>query len=295
MPVHGVTAPVTGKWLLVSNCQTVGLTNCLSVLFPDADIEAYDTGGFLAVKDAVLSRLDAFDRIVVNLFAPPLADAFASVESVVPAPGFLFRGAHPDQCYVRAPSGELLRSPIGECHSAIAFAAFRLGLTATAARDLFQRQLYERLGFFALWEVERQALMQRFSQHGVDLRASFVDWMRRGEIAFGINHPHIHVLMAIARELAPKLTTEAPLDIDFLPPDNLAASAIFPVYPEIAERFGLVRRPLRFKPPGTYRFFSLEDFIEQSYDIYRGYDPAALTISDEMSVEDQVAAHLECR
>src|SRR3546814_17406893 len=58
-----------------------------------------------------------------------------------------------------------------------------------------------------------------------------------------------------------------PIDSCVLPHDNPLNSAIFPVYPEIGEVYG-VSGSYNFKINGEYRFMTLEQMIEASYDLY---------------------------
>ena len=64
-------------------------------------------------------------------------------------------------------------------------------------------------------------------------------------------------------------------DMDFLPSDNLADSAWFPVYPEIGEHCGM-GGSYSFKVPGRMKLLNLKEFVSSSFDIYRASEACEL-------------------
>lgn len=70
------------------------------------------------------------------------------------------------------------------------------------------------------------------------------------------------------------------------PHDNLLQGPCYPVYPEIADALG-VKGSYLFKTGGSYRYLSLNEFINFSYDSYQGRD------KDMLHVNPQSASTLE--
>ena len=253
------------RWLLLGNCQVFGLANCLRVLSPGLAVEAWDLASYQRDGDALDARLSDFDRILVMDQASDLLP-MAEDERIARLPGLYFSGYHPDLCYL-AQDGPLSRGPLGHYHSAIAYAGFALGFDVARTLGFFNRETYERLGYFDAWTPARNLLLDAFARDGFDLRLRFVDWVRKGPFMHTINHPRIDVLLDVARMLLEQAGV-AHADPGFVPEDNLVKSAVFPVYPELASSLG-VGGTYRFKPGGEYRVMGLDEFVAASFDAYR--------------------------
>lgn len=260
---HGVRQP----WLLLYNCQVMGLGNSLNLLCEDVDVEYFDPGSFRKQGKAILHRLPGFDRILV---APQLehelGEEWIGSAKVWRIPTISFSAYHPDICYL-LDSGSALKGPLGDYHSLIAYAAFSCGLSEARARDLYQEPIYERLGYFDRWDRERSTLLGNFAGHGFDIAAKFVDWSRNGPFMYSFNHPRVRCVRDVAEAILARAGLE-PAYRDALPHDNLANGPIFPVYPEIAARLG-VEGSLLFKLGGKYQFIRLDEFLAESFRIYR--------------------------
>jgi hypothetical protein len=143
---------------------------------------------------------------------------------------------------------------------------------------LFTAQVYEKLGFFAIWEQEKRAMLESFGAYALDVRSDFVRWMRRGGFMHTKNHPKIEALYDIAIKVAEKLQGGRVVESGIRPHDNLIVAPIFPVYPEIAERYGVDSGSYFFKTFGEYRVFDLDEFISKSYAIYEHYPVDELVV-----------------
>jgi hypothetical protein len=269
IPFTNAATAEANRWLLLFNCQAIGLGNCLNLLSQRARVDVYDPVSFEAAGPALLARLGDYRQLLVRANAPEMRAFPSHVRRAVrQVPSVLFHGYHPDFCYL-AESGPLSQGPLGHYHSAIVYAAFQCGLDEAQARDLFNGEVYEKLGYYDAWSVERARTISEFELWGFDIRQHFVDWTRDGPFMHSTNHPRIAVLRDLARMLLEQ-AGEPAAKTALLPHDNLAGGPCLPVYPEIGLRLG-VEGNYVFKNGGVaYRTFGLEEFIARSFEVYRG-------------------------
>ncbi len=271
----------SSRWLVVANCQTVGLANCLSLLRPDAQIEACNLWELKKNLRRWKARLPQYDRII----AAPEVESFGlphliGQSHVTCLPGVVFSGYHPDLCYITH-GRKFLKGPVDDYHSLIAITAFKLGLSPAQTEPLFRQDVFHRLGYFDVWNPQREQLLDTFKNAGLDIRDEFLRWVRRGPFMYSINHPRIEVLYGLARMVAGQ-GSGACRDGGTLPHDNLANSPVFPVYPEIAEQLGLPDGSLLFKPLGEYRLLSLHEFIERCFSVYAQHEKDSLELPEPL-------------
>lgn len=256
------------RWLLVSDCQVLGLGNCLNMASDRVEVELFDPHAFRREAEAIDARLSSYDRV---LAAPQIArnapidlDRLGTMWTL---PQLTFNAFHPDICTLQK-DGVWWQGPLSYTHSVIAFAAYRSGLDPTKTASLYCAEVYEELGYFRRWDVARDQMLATFRDAGYDLAPAFVQWTR-GPQAFMYTHNHPRI--AVVRDLAHAVLARAGITPEYaeaLPVDNLANSAIYPVYPEIAAHLG-VTGGLLFKRAGRYEFLRLQQFIEESFAAYR--------------------------
>jgi hypothetical protein len=117
--------PHEQRWLLLFNCQAPGLANCFSLLSRDVHVENHDTVTLGPNRDALLKRLDSYDRILV---APGIEKLFeldlGERANVWRLPPVMFAGFHPDAC-ILAQEGELPSCEIitGACNGSAYYEA----------------------------------------------------------------------------------------------------------------------------------------------------------------------------
>ena len=258
---------VRERWLLVYNCQVLGLANCLNLLSDEIEVEYHDPHSLRREADDIGKRLSGFDRVLASprlLEQSPIdLDRHGKAWAV---PTISFNAYHPDLCYLQH-GGKELKGPLGDYHSLIAYAAFRSGLDVEATLALHRAETYAKLGYFGRWDPARNALLADFRKHGFDLDAPFLEWCRTGAFMYSINHPRIACVRDVARSVLARAGIKAQYN-DALPQDNLANGPIFPIYPEIANRLG-VEGSRMFKMAGAYRFLHLRGFVEESFKLYR--------------------------
>lgn len=262
------------RWLVMSNCQTVGLANCLQAQASDITVLPLDPGAFNKQRWRSNARMHSFDRLLVY---PAIQQEVpkAKIDRIdrhVELPIITFRGYHPDLIYLHN-CGRPLSGPISHYHSAIAFACYLQGIGAADATTYFNGQFYERCGYFDIWSGERDRLLAEFSAAGLNIRPYFRDWGRRNAFMYSYNHPRIQPLYDMASALLESQGLP-PRRSDLIPHDNLANSAIFPVYPEIGEAVG-VHGQYEFRSAGTYRSVGLQEYVDQCFSLY-----ATLRMSD---------------
>ncbi|TXJ16512.1 MAG: hypothetical protein E6Q28_09305 [Afipia sp.] len=251
-------------WLVLSNCQTYGLANSLKLLGPRFHIEAMDVWGFKKNIERYKQELPRYFRVIVHPHFRNIDFDFGIAQNLNFIPSINFDAYHPDVCY--AFSDGMIESPMGSYHSMIVLAAHEAGLNVERTRKLFRRDVFEACGFFARWEQERAQLLQHFLEHDLDISSAFTRWSRGDAFMYSVNHPKIRCIYDIAHAFLRRLGVDT-TDGELMPADNLLNGPCYPVYPEIAETFG-VRGSYFFKLPNEYRLISLEQFIEFSFAIY---------------------------
>ena len=267
-------------WLVISNCQTVGLANCLTLLCPEVTIEACHIWRFKAEQEAWIRRLPEFDELIVTPEFESVGSLdFSARSNVTYVPTFFFRAFHPDITTLFC-GGKAIQTPMHDYHSVIVFAAYKHGLSESRAAQLFSAEFLRMIDFGSIWAVEKQALLANFRASGFELKNDFVRWMRDGPFMHTINHPKIGALYDIARQIVAKIGVKTVTESALRPHDNLLVGPIWPIYPEIADELGLPGGSYLFKGLGSYRQFNLNEFIAGSYSAYRAYDADDLNSID---------------
>jgi hypothetical protein len=191
-------------------------------------------------------------------------------------PTVVFPAFHPDIVYVGDIASlrlsKLVRGPLGPSHSAIALCGFLEGLSVAETLGLYNDAVFEQLGYYRSWEEGTANLLAAARDTQFGLEQELTRWSRRGCFMHDANHPKLPVLGDIARRLA----TEAglrPLAVrveDYLP-DTLVDEAMWPVYPAIAERYGVPAQALFRAPPvkgRPSRLLDLAAFVSESFALY---------------------------
>ncbi|WP_159086401.1 WcbI family polysaccharide biosynthesis putative acetyltransferase [Burkholderia mayonis] len=259
------------KWLVISNCQTVGVMQSLSMICPHVKVDACDYWGFQANSDFWRQQVATYDQIIVNPEIQQLGIVdFSALPNVTLLPAIQFRAYHPDLQNVFH-DGKSVKTPLDDYHSTIIFAAYKLGCTAAQTKTFFNEKTYEALRYFALWDIERTFLLDRYAEHGLDLAPELSKWVRGGSFMHSMNHPKAHALYDVALKVATKVAGDRVIDSGIVPHDTLVQGPVYPVFPELAERFGAGRGNYLFKGM-NYTLLTLEEFIEGSFAAYANFD-----------------------
>lgn len=182
---------------------------------------------------------------------------------VVPYPHIAYTGLQPDCHYIR-PNGISLQGPMGPYHSAIAAAGFLEELPIHRTSSLFNKFTFASLGYLA--NDERSPLVLDSETFGYDAAPFIVG--RNGVFMHTVNHPAINIVFDVTRQAAGKAGLDTIAD-STAPRDELADSFVWPVYPGIAERIGLLGDCL-FRPMNKSAM-TLHEFVEASYETYRNW------------------------
>lgn len=270
---------------MVGNCQAEGVAQALRLLLPDARVELH-TIAYLQRRfrdlDGFARHLRDADHVFSHFFPTgflPDGNVLALHERLPNLrlfPTVVFPGFHPDVVYVGDLGSfrlsRLVSGPLGPSHSAIALCGFLEGLGIDATLALYTDATFERLGYYRSWEEGAAFLLAAARDTQFGLKAEFARWSRRGCFMHDANHPKLPVLGDIARRLAVEAGL-APLAVrveDYLP-DTLVEQSMWPVYPAIAERYGVPAQSLfraaatRGRPP---RLLDLPSFVAESFAAY---------------------------
>ena len=189
---------------------------------------------------------------------------------VIPIPEIFFDAFHPDMTYVQLNNGELLESALGHYHSKISLWCYLNNVNLADTLKLFNGEIYARLGYLGKHHNSLLGLKNAISNCGLDV-SPFQDVISHADsFMHTFNHPKLSILAAIAESVCFKLQvvpavghTEIPLVLR----DALyEAGPIFPIYPEIADFYGLEGTYLSRRQDG--RILSLAEFNEESFQIY---------------------------
>jgi len=280
------------RWLVISNCQTVGLANCLQAQTSEIAVTGLDTGRFNAGRWRMNARMREYDRLLIYpAIMPEIPKArLDRIGTHVSLPIVTFHAYHPDLIYFFY-RGRPLSGPISHYHSAIAFACYRAGISAQDALAYFNGAFYERCGYLDVWAPERARLLAEFDACDLDIRSCLPKWGRTGAFMYSNNHPRIRPIYDMASMLL-QAQGYTPQRSDLLPHDNLASSPAFAVYPEIGEALGVPGQYL-FRAARNYQPISLAEYVTGCYALYATISPAEMVPFPEFRAQlDRIATLL---
>jgi hypothetical protein len=198
-------------------------------------------------------------------------------------PSIDYVGFHPDVVYVRNGTGAFVTGPLGDYQSSIAFYAWLNDLNEADAIELFSERAYEMLGFYDYPLASAAALSDSEASTHISLSRLIPTWSASGCWMHSINHPKAFVLADLAEALLAREGIKANPNVVQYVHDYLADGPVFPVYPEIADRLGIVgqyifkrdRRTCSEQRPVS--FIKLDEFIHTSFEAFGKYAKAELT------------------
>ncbi|WP_340268725.1 WcbI family polysaccharide biosynthesis putative acetyltransferase [Sphingobium mellinum] len=279
------------KWLVISACQTVGLANCIQSLVPDVLVTGIDFAQFNSDPKRFGNEMSSYSKLFINPGVSDLlpADEIDKIADHVAAPAVFFRAYHPDLVYLER-DGKVLLGPLGDYHSAIAYACYMNGMSISDTLRHFNGSFYERCGYMSIWVSERDRLIREMADSGIDIADPIRRWGRDHPFMHSSNHPRIHALHDVAKELV-RMQGRTPISGGIIPHDNLQLAPHFAIYPEIGEELG-VEGSYIFKND-TYRPIDLNEFIIKSFEVYDS-DPRNPIVPHPhyKSYVDSVSKHL---
>lgn len=265
--------------VVMSNCQTGGLHAALAAMLPDDEVEAL---AWLGVEPPGLAeRLRGADAWVCSIpreQAEAIASSCGSDARIVVVPTIWFSAFHPDQTAVITTEGTELIGALGPYHSRMVVWGWSHGVSVEQVVETFRPEVFAALGYVDLWPHAVDWLRGIFAPTDCDLGQWLLPLVPRGAFMLTNNHPRIDALVQLARLAATQLGADEELVRygweQVIPDGLLASSAVWPIYPGVADALDL---------PGAFvwrsasgELIGLEDFVARSFAAYEEVDPATL-------------------
>ena len=274
--------------VVISNCQSLPLKHAISLYCKDVTFDYYGVhllppeGREEAVAAFVAEARRKYDIVLAIPLSPDFGllsqdrvretfsgQFFGMITNIY------FAGLHPDLTYI----GGLARrveGPLGDYHSRLALLAYLKGLDVDQAIAAFCDETYQKMGYYDVYQASLNEISSREHEVDVPMAADLPALMRKDLCLFSVNHPtsmlFSHYAAKVARWLSDSdvatMSTWSGGPMGLV--NHLASSSIFPIYPELAARFGLeYPGSYAFKPPligdDTVNPLDLESFVEQSF------------------------------
>lgn len=259
------------------NCQSNGMAQSIFALAPDIDVFRFGVPQAQGRSaDEIAEIMEIFSGCDAVFIQPSVkhsinglsADNFAArCKRIVPYPLISSRVAHPDCQYVVDQKGNLVLTPLGPYHSAIAVSAYIEGLDVDRALALFNRFTYRALGYDRIRDDD-EVVAKEAKALGYDFSAFFTRPDR--VYMHTINHPRIEIIFETARQGLAKLGVAYQRDAK-IPEDKLKHSTVWPVYAGLFDR-GSVNEDIVFSHAARNVAYTLPEFIEISYAAYDAVD-----------------------
>jgi hypothetical protein len=276
---------------VVANCQSFGIAYAMKLLNVHATVHRFPIIFKSWTNGKTLARtLKRYDHVFFQPFGPGYVRGGSAqpileeLKDAIQLPTLVFTGFHPDQVFIqdRVNGGQPAIGPLGPYHSALAFFAYRAGLPVDAALRLFNRDVFDTVGYFDVWNGATEAFLQEGQRFSLDFREDLLRWTRRGCFMYSSVHPKPFVFFDFARQLMRKAGVPMnSVNFDDYAIDDLVRGFVYPIYPEIAEHYG-IRGSYTFKGAhfsfGTDvgEFWDLRQFVTECYRTYGKHQPNQL-------------------
>jgi hypothetical protein len=184
---------------VVGNCQSFGVAYSMKVLDPSATVDHFSVIGRSRADVPIFAKmLRTYDYVFSHQFpnghvrGGDFEDLCGRVSAIRLFPAIVFAGFHPDLVYLQdaARGGAPILGPLGLLHSALAVFAFCEGLSLQEANGLYNRNVYEALGYFDVWNGAAKELVDTArDSFNLDLSGELLNWSRRGAFMYSLAHP----------------------------------------------------------------------------------------------------------
>jgi hypothetical protein len=254
------------KIAVLGNCQAPGFAAAIRSLLPRAEVQALAAPHITSIPS--VRNYDIF--FVQPPFAKRLDNSEYKCIRYFPVIGFT--GFHPDCTYVFSQK-KVVKSPVGDYHSVLVLGCYLRRLPIARVEPLFNKYIFEELGYTAEFERASQFLLKRAAAIGLDLNEALKHWIAARVIFMHtINHPVIRVLQDVARVALHREGLDV-RDEAGEPKDSLASQGGFAVHPAVADRLGVDAKPyFRFSDKRAAReqrpHMPLSEYIVGSYSVY---------------------------
>lgn len=269
---------------MVSTCQCSGVTDSLTFLLPEFQVVGLD-GGVLYnnLRKGKLEKGPLWDGVADYLVIEPrVYEKFLSVGFLdcIPhavrlgLPTLWFSRYHPDLVFLRKSNGLNLLGLLGAYHSRLVFAAYEKGYDCEQTVGLFNEYVFSQLGYLISSPEEKDQLISTFKEHGISIDRYLPAWSRYGSFMHSVNHARIQPLFDLSKEVVKLMGVSSLLDdhpeIECPLVDVASYGQVWPVYPEIALRFGF-EGSYRFKPADSFQTMGLDAFVSGSFKLYDSF------------------------
>ena len=249
-------------------------------MLPGAEIRSTNYG---ADRDGIPQLASKMDVVVCQrTTAAPILKVLDSIRIDYWIPRIIFNAFHPDQLMINAPAGKIAPAPIAG-HSALALTCWKNGVSEEAAVDWFNPEIFRQLGYDDFLKEATDSLCREGDAVGWQMVEPIKKWLRNGCFMHIAYHPKIEPLADVGVDLVKRMglepATHHPADLMC---DQLANGPVWPVYPGIAEAFGMKGNycfKVAQKDPrviGNPEVLDLKTFVAKSYATFRESDPEAL-------------------
>ncbi len=251
-----------------SNCTTGPIADHLRCIFPNFKIHAIPI-----IESNYIDKIFDLVQDGGHLIFYSAKDFSAFTEAgilnnniCIKIPFIYFNSFHPDLVYCKHKNDGHLTSP--HYNSRIALFGYENNLCADEIVKLFNHSIYKGLGYYNLWDSQREQLKAIFLEADLAVKEFdifFNNVQRDGVFMHSINHPNISTVKQLIKILIKKYDPSIRLeDYTFNLSDGLINAYVFPVYPEVAENLGLKGNySWSFIEKGNkHQFNKLYDYVE---------------------------------
>ena len=262
---------------VISNCQGEGVAKCIIAMNPSVNVNFFMSTDVMNGTHNIEDIFSNHQYVVLQKSALDTNLVEQHKDKIIMFPSIAFSGFHPDMTYVRGKnknSGavETVFTPMYSYNSSIVLYAFLKGKSRSETLEMFSAEVFERLGFFREWHIAKQLLIEEADSVDLDIRDCFRIWEQKRNFMYSFNHPHIDVVGDVAKLIMKKMGVPVLSEnaCQYVA-DPLAQMPVWPVYPEIASRYGFVG-DYAFKQNEKNDLCNLKDFIQVCFENYNNYE-----------------------
>ena len=262
------------KVFITGGCATRAYVEFFQKCFPDwetrASVLAQATEWIEDGKPEFLEYIENVDVFVGLTDRAPIKDYVNPDALNIYIPSFDYFGFHSDSVFIIGVTSPL---DLGVIHSRIVASCYALGKSESHAMSRFNSEVFEKLGYLDSVESERNRIIGRFDSYGIDIRNHFDRWIENGNFLYTVNHPETNVFFDIASASVEKyfpgeLSETAREKARESTNNYMADGLIWPVYPELADHFGLAKSEYVWRTSQIRKepeYLDLKQFVERSY------------------------------
>ncbi|WP_379923049.1 GSCFA domain-containing protein [Erythrobacter sp. R86502] len=256
---------------VLGNCQGDQLAACIKRMLPNVTVEFFryfEDADLLAKTSGPEARLLLVQNPVMS-FAPAI-ETLRQKHDTLDFPAIVHAGFHPD--LIRPKTGKaLVKGPMGSNHSALILHGFLSGYDEAQTAALFRHDVFEQLGYFRARAESDAHMREQFMKFGLWDERELAPLLAGGCFMHVTLHPKLPVIAMLARLLLAKAGIAPEVRYpENLMADEMASNIVWPVYPEIAEHFGIAGGEYVFQfKPRPQSTFGLSEFIARSFAAYR--------------------------